>query len=124
MISPEELRYYSMPKLQKLFRKNMGEWELGDHYYDPIKKTVNVVTFHDKLTIYRDMDIFLPLPIDPENPERGLLGMLNNFWDLYTLPELEINKWKVVIKSGMTFNADTSTLALLKALAAQEGVEI
>ena len=101
----------------------MGEWELGDHYYDPIKKTVNVVTFHDKLTIYRDMDIFLPLPIDPENPEKGLWGMVDSY-------KKELHTWRsgkraileLIDKKGVRkiIETDTPTLALLKALAAQE----
>lgn len=133
MISPEELKYYSMLKLQKLFREKMGEWKVGDYGHDLIGGTRCLcsdkfpLTFIFPTTCGRLADISqilrLPLPVDPENQERGLWGMLRNFRDLYTMPEFEI-KWKVVIKSGMTFNADTPTLALLKALAAQEGVEI
>lgn len=106
-MNSEELKYYSM--LQELFREKMGPQQNGDKI------------------LFLGSNIRRPLPIDPENPERGLWGMLDHY-------KKELHTWRsgkraiveLVDKEGVRvlFEADTPTLALLKALAHQEGVEI
>jgi len=60
---------------------------------------------------------------DESRPERGLLGMINGTWLIQKWDEsdYEVTVWD---KKGMeSFVGTTPTLALLKALAAQEGLE-
>jgi hypothetical protein len=66
----------------------------------------------------------LPLPIDPENPERGLFGMLEKeeFRGLYPSTCEHQAEWTCrVYKEGTSifYDSATPTLALLKALAEQ-----
>ena len=67
--------------------------------------------------------IRLPLPIDPVNPKRGLLGMLKGFKTLAN----PLGKWVIAGDLGNPENfyadeSDTPTEALLRALIAQEGL--
>lgn len=89
----------------------------------------------DNLTIIR-----LSLPIDPENPERGLVGMFKPNTFIYLGPvfclsadngnvddsiSTHTGEWACKVKGlDYPFLASTPTLALLKALAAQEGIEV
>jgi hypothetical protein len=128
-MTQEELEYYSLPKLQKLFREKMGEWRANDKgkflNNDPeiiTKYLLLDLTNPETLEDWKNNWIRLPLPIDPENPERGLWGMVD--WRL----------WNPYISGGMETMGlmnlcphepiSTPTLALLKALAHQEGIEI
>lgn len=63
--------------------------------------------------------IRLPLPIDSENPERSLLGMITHVYGLHFNGE-----YFVVTAYSGEFDADTPPLALLKALAWQERVVV
>jgi hypothetical protein len=60
----------------------------------------------------------IPLPIDDRKPERGLLGMLENFRDLI----FAIDTWYCRCGRAVASVGDTPTEAILKALVAQEGL--
>jgi hypothetical protein len=124
----EELELYK--ELQPLFKERMGEWQAGDRYATP-KGEILLCTLaplgfvaDEEGHLYKENTcIRLPLPIDPVNPERGLLGMLEgDYYDLHY--NVYASKWVVRpdLVDGNTFEANTPTLALLKALKAQEGV--
>ncbi|MFA6397130.1 MAG: hypothetical protein WCW84_14285 [Sulfurimonas sp.] len=111
-MTEEELKYYSLPKLQELFHKKMWSRMRGDKW--KFASTEDIYFFNDG--IIPDQTILLPLPIDPDNPERGLMGMLK-------FPAIFLLGCAGTIKSLDEF-INTPTLALLKALAHQEGVEV
>jgi hypothetical protein len=130
-MNSEELKYHTA--LQPFFREKMGAWRVGDWLQD--EELTGVV-----MAISDDTDLFvyfsdkcqrklphglcfpLPLPIDRRNPERGLWGMVD--WRKVVL--ISNNSGLVTIRNSRTGKdiVDTPELALLKALAAQEGVEI
>ncbi len=138
MISQEELDLYD--RLTDLFDDKMKHIIPGDFFYIKATQKVNVVlrydSFWDTIEIetgtvhsgiggycYNKNVIRLPLPIDPRNPERGLWGMVD--WEKWGrningegiyLYDREIGEVHI------DFTWNNPTLALLKALAAQEGV--
>jgi len=85
MLTPENLDM--IKRLQPLFNEKMGEWQIGDEYYNGYKsKFVNEVDLYwfNTLTIYTGefeppIRLRIPKPIDWLNPERGLWGMVD--WD-------------------------------------------
>jgi len=100
MLTDEELKYYIL--LQKLFRErgcNNGNTEFQ----------------WDK----EGNEILCPLPIDRDNPERGLLGMLKGVFQLSNIKSRQ--SWQVRMNTygKESYEGRTPTLALLKALAAQ-----
>lgn len=117
----EELKYYKA--LQLVFKEKMGEWELGDRgwfYGEVIYVTGDTITNPDLFRFDGNIieePIRLPLPIDPENPERGLNGMLES-------GILYVGRVRSMIEiEGINyFHSPTPTLTLLKALAHQEGI--
>jgi hypothetical protein len=104
----------------------MGPWQEGDPYNDPKNKEQGwaeefcVPNFN-----YGDVShcLRLPLPIDPRNPERGLEGMLRGALDLHRM--FAFRSWRIIVTTEdmqiCSFNGDTPTLALLRALKAQIG---
>jgi len=132
----ERIKY--MKALQAFFAKKMGPWQVGDWFVygdqlyliiESYKGHYQTVTEDGKKmgfdTPSIDNGLRLPLPIDPRNPERGLWGMVDwNEW------HLEPQDQDSVILYGINKNCDaaeflgTPELALLKALAAQEKVEV
>ena len=64
----------------------------------------------------------LPLPIDPVNPERGLLGMIDEFDVMYKFKDSMWHLETSFHKAGTGVEANNPTTALLKALCEQEGV--
>ncbi len=121
MISQEELDLYK--RLQPVFYKKMGPWQVGDNYYDPITQLSGYVSIeyinyvnHPRFGNF----IRLPLPIDPRNPERGLWGVINGKCGI----SLHLYKGNHYVNNGtgQDYIGKTPTLALLRALAAQEGV--
>lgn len=66
--------------------------------------------------------IRLPLPIDPRNSKRGLVGMLKGISCLQAPEDKYDPRWAIVWLDGTkdVVFGDTPTLALLKALAEQE----
>lgn len=135
-IDPETLKYYIA--LQPKFREVMGESFLcGDRW---VALTSRGEVFYrmlgagTSLPHYDTKDghkiVRLPLPIDPVNPKRGLQGMCIG---LVTLGKASFKyNWFVqtreevdgVYKGFYSFRGDTPELALLKALAHQEGLEV
>jgi hypothetical protein len=121
-MNPEELRIMSLPKMQERFREAMGEWQDGDRGIT----THGMIFYFDNRSEQEEWDTKmgrLPLPIDPRNPERGLWGMVDwvrwNVSQTATGGKLTLHYHDAI----QSFYAeDTPTLALLKALAHQEGV--
>jgi hypothetical protein len=130
-MTTEELKYYTA--LQPFFSRKTkallpGDWmkygttppEIIDEdfirdWYDP-----------ETLQIWKDRWIVLPLPIDPRNPERGLWGMID--WARF---DVHCGAGKMYLFEDDRFKRElfntgwsTPTLALLKALAMQEGIGI
>lgn len=124
-MTKEELDLYI--ELAPILNEYRGEWQHGDHLYS--KGLQHDFYCQDCLDykifprgIYDDC-IWLPLPIDPVHPERGLVGMIGKefsnlaiddgqwYCGIWTKKEAYINQ----------FYGPTPTLALLKALKAQQG---
>jgi len=126
-----------------VYEKAMGEWQRGDEFVTPLNDHYfysfsidlegNVVEHYcdnhkGRRVVFDDLTgaLRIPLPIDPRNPERGLVGMLEGEWSLQTpsAPKFD-DKWAVVHRDyEEIYFADTPVLALLKALAAQSGVMV
>jgi hypothetical protein len=129
----EELQYHRA--LQDVYKKAMGPWQVGDWVaYQGIVGCVTspaMVRFEDCAVLIHYPNnsaevLRIPLPINPRNPERGLVGMLEGEWSLQTpsAPKFD-DKWAVVHRDyEEIYFADTPVLALLKALAAQSGVTV
>jgi hypothetical protein len=121
MMGKEELDLYT--RLQPTFVKAMGEEQIGDWvYHEGYGHSMCITQLPRAESNYNLLR--LPLPIDPINPERGMSGMIKGFrilgrhgifgtWDC---------ERKVKDSIYWSEDSDTPTLALLKALAAQEGV--
>lgn len=133
MISQEELDLFT--ELQPFFRERMGGWQVGDMYFCPrhaqsgsgLKRIESVelvewesgakITQVDAAPCCPDIAIWLSLPIDPVNPERGLWGMLkgNKFFG-----QKGDTSWVVFSDTIQRWcNGNTPTLALLRAIKAQ-----
>jgi len=141
---PEQLGMST--RLQPLFKEKMGELQEGDyviyasffncikiygvvlkndgkdttiHYFDKdyeIKKQSNKDLFHHLIRI--------PKPIDWQNPERGLWGMVD--WEKWNIENTRSDDGSVLVFQKMSIGGkqvitDPFT-ALLKALCEQEGV--
>jgi hypothetical protein len=121
----ETLKYYIA--LQPKFREVMGEWQSGDAYYNQLDRDFGCVedAVCDDFNANKFYVFRLPLPIDPRNPERGLWGMLDKQYAyilaVFTQAKLSIFDGSKVLRA---FETNTTELALLKALAHQEGVEV
>jgi hypothetical protein len=141
MISPEELNLYR--RLKKKINEKMGPIISGDRYAievlprdwrEEIEGTEddNWKCKSIKLREVQGYNIIrLPLPIDPRNPERGLWGMIgDNIIELVSQRHFgdEISGYTLRYFSKddpykiQSQHESTPTLALLKALAEQEGV--
>ena len=129
-MNEEALKYYIA--LQLKFREVMGEWPIKG---DPYLTELSLVDFFDAyFDIGEDGEpcervanaIRLPLPIDPRNPERGLWGMIDwgNFDGIVNRDgsKLIIRVWNGI--GWITKFMDRPEIALLKALAWQEGIEV
>jgi hypothetical protein len=125
-----EIEYYIA--LQPLFREKMGAWRVGDWLQDEeLTGVVMAISDDTDLFVYfsdkcqrklpHGLCHFLPLPIDPRNPERGLWGMVN--WGRWTCSVSVSGSLLMECGYSISFE-DTFNLALLKTLAVQEGIEI
>lgn len=136
MISDEELKLYLDPEMQKFFRGKMGLWQVGDPCLcendlfiitdeDPLWHTICIIRviadeeLPNEIWIKEDIPSRLPLPIDPNNPERGLWGMID--WIQFdSIDVLENGNLSLVLPHGKVYEG-APTLALLRALRAQIG---
>ena len=134
-MNDEELRHYKA--LQPVFREKMGEWQAGDWGYHVVINGIFWVAYpegellmvywkgHESpKDVFRSNAIYLPLPIDPVNPERGCWGMID--WQIFWCEPTRDGKlrmFKRVNTTGIADWIDSPALALLRALAHQyEGV--
>jgi len=116
-------------RLQKVFREKMGPEQIGDRIFDTRDNMVgfiasidgnrlDYITGNAYWTMKWEVDR-LPLPIDPVNPERGLLGMLNGIPHLWKATD----KWCLrLVAKNQYLECKSPTEALLRALCTQEGV--
>ena len=106
-----ELKYYSHPDMQAKFR------EAGCATHRGTETIWNLLT-HSWL--------LFPIPIDRDNPERGLIGMLyNNDTDVNLRSVGKV--WICTTNSLQQYSeteGSTPALALLKALAHQWGIKV
>lgn len=118
-MNDETLKYYIA--LQPLFREKMGDWHCGDAYVDEKFPTViqYITPHHLQQELSMGSNIRIPKTIDDSNSKRGLTGMLIGYFDLSS-------GWfcRTLTDKVTVYRADTPTLVILKALAAQEGVQI
>lgn len=143
-MNAELLKYFTA--LQPLFREKMGPWRVGDKtWYCGVVQVVifndhgwlNLfnVSYEETFEIYtrRNCDNLLRLPadIDYDGPDgkpsgRCLWGMVDwNRFEFYIARSGKMQAWERKSRDplfGDDFNF--STLALLKTLAAQEGVGV
>lgn len=118
----EEIRLCGLPGMQAFFSEKMGESRERDHFHC-LTCGANFTKHQDDCNC-NDYDaerwIICPLAIDSENPERGLWGMID--WDRFFVRIRASGKMNIQCQDFVA--EDYPTLALLKALAAQEGIEV
>jgi hypothetical protein len=126
-MTDEELKYYEV--LQPVLGKHLKTIATGDRYYHIADKRMILV--RDAYNSPYSPDFFklhciaIPLPVDPENPERGLWVMIKGLRSLHSRSgEWEVNIFDEGYVIISTHKGKTPALALLKALAAQEGIAI
>lgn len=131
-MNPELLKLYIA--LQPLFRERMGEWQWWDKWYDPDDTDYGYVMPRQVIEFRKpDSDCHyyhrIPRTIDDSSPEaqkRSLWGMVN--WNEFNFENLLDGSGNVLAFQCKT-NGDfsfkgTPTEVILRALCAQEGVEI
>ena len=131
-IKPEILEMHK--RLQPLYREKMGEIRTYDSIqcekYDWVKVVIDCSYADDRCYEDRicDSRIFIPLLIDPCNPERGLMGMLKSNWTLsgprYNDPVITTYGLCLIDWDGLDvlgyYEGETPEEAILKALCQQE----
>lgn len=147
-MNPEELKYYSHPKMREFFAEKMGEWKVGDrvaHIKKPLYGFIVTPESYrgyvkirfvesESMYVYKDFMaknlLRIPLPIDPVNPERGLMGMIEGFAkdDSLYVSQAYKGLWSCGFVNSEDiyhhWEGTTLSLALLKALAAQINAEV
>jgi len=143
----ETLKYFSCPKMQEKFRKAMGGRKLFDRVYDlnnfAHKYGEGIITSYSSEHYFSvtSLDGFvveyssplreivgpplvcLPLPFDPQNPSRGLWGMVD--WTVFSENKRVLNDGQLHLSFGNSeYIEGPPELALLKALTHQWGIEI
>jgi hypothetical protein len=127
-MTPEQLDMYK--RLQPLYKRVMGEWQIGDKIYFNCCQAVitqlkdeyiyaefendNKFLSRDTIEFANNNFLRIPLTIDSEHPERGLWGMLNDKGKWFLLEHYR--------NSLPYFLENDPTTAILKALCEQEGV--
>ena len=118
-LTPENLDM--IKRLQPLFREKLGDIVDGDELVNPFsdKGRTGFVCGNNQMGL--DDCLRIPKPIDWQNPERGLDGMLK--WP-YQLQRLKNGTCKLYTKtySDGAIEAPDPFTALLKALCEQEEV--
>jgi hypothetical protein len=119
-MNAEFIRLCSIPEVQKKIREGMGKLHWADWVWCNKCQEEEVLVVHED-QCYEEIDnlIRLPLPIDPRNPERGLWGMVTGNKSMTTDPDNNVDFYSSSI--GDWSHGATPTIALLKALAVQEG---
>lgn len=118
----KEIEIMSLPGMQEKFRERMGDSKERDHFH--CMTCGSNFTKHQDDCNCNDYEserwIICPLPIDPDNPERGLWGMVD--WGIWKCEVTVAGRLKM--SCGYTLHIeDYPTLALLLALAHQWGIE-
>jgi len=133
-LTPEQLDM--IKRLQPFFKERMGEWREGDEYcfwnkfqnkylYRRVPPNIRQHNMSD--AEFSTQVLRIPKPIDWQNPERGLWGMIDSKKDMSEQKFVRNENNKVhllVFKNGTAlefFTPDPFT-ALLKALCEQEEV--
>ena len=118
-------------RLQPFFKEKMGEWQEDDfgqyEDYEPetLGKMYQEEMLHpDTTQEWKDRWLRIPKPIDWQDKERGLWGMID--WSKYygsVMPSGELWVWRIPYYEFHTpeFTDDPFT-SLLKILCEQEGV--
>jgi hypothetical protein len=137
-MTDETLKYYIA--LQDKFQVAMGPPRIGDRIYDSSYEKIGFISDiflpADRLDYIADNGnaywvshedfAYLPIPIDPRNPERGLWGMVDwsRFWcEVYSDGHLLIRRRPRNEYDISDFRVKGEpTEALLRALCEQEGV--
>lgn len=130
-MTPEQLDMHK--RLQPLYGRVMGEWQLGDWGY--LGETLICATGNLEEKFNHNLDglplnelgkasiLIIPLTIDSEHPERGLWGMLDDVVSLKKHSHTITGVIEYWLSTKITqFYADDPTTAILKALCEQEGV--
>ena len=123
-MNAEELKY--LKALQPGIREAMGNrWNIGDKGYCAEHDSYYYYGDHLEEMCCDEEGIRVPLAIDPENPGRGLWGMVKNKWGKSLHETMDKYPQRFSFSNGdVGSKADTLYLALLKALAAQWGVGV
>lgn len=127
----EEIRLCGLPGMQAFFSEKMGESRERDHFHC-LTCGANFTKHQDDCNC-NDYDserwIICPLAIDSDNPERGLWGMID--WNKYSYSPNDDGTVDINERYEGDFDSEkwhcynsTPTLALLRALAHQWGIEI
>jgi 3-methyladenine DNA glycosylase/8-oxoguanine DNA glycosylase len=117
-----------LTKLQGFFKERMGNERNGDMFwskqYNCISYVVEGSFSVDSDVSMDEEDIIVPLAINPINPERGLVEMLDRY---HSLDYYFNNCWKLSCetKNGKPINVEAPDpyTALLKALCEQENIK-
>jgi len=124
-MTPEQLDMHK--RLQPLYKRVMGEWQLGDWGY--LGETLICATGNLEEKFNHNLDglplnelgkasiLLIPLTIDSEHPERGLWGMLKG-----TKVLEENTNYCILWIDEEAYEASDPTTAMLIALIQQEGV--
>ena len=117
-----------LEKLQPLFYRVQDDLKGDDRFYCYACETYFLQKDGDCHCNSYEEERWIRIPDlysrDESRSERGLLGMINGTWLIQKWDEsdYEVTVWD---KKGMeSFVGTTPTLALLKALAVQEGLEV
>ena len=130
-LTPEQLDM--IKRLQPFFKERMGEWREGDEYcfwnkfqnkylYRRVPPNIRQHNMSD--AEFSTQVLRIPKPIDWQNLERGLWGMMD--WKAYTF-DIKHDGTVFLNKRSLTLQIDCISIgdiftALLKALCHQEGV--
>lgn len=114
-------------RLQPFFREKMGRIIHGDFYYNELFKEITpVAVIHEASNGWNDSRLICPKPIDWQNPERGLWGMIHEQKKFVSLLKSEkgcaCQVYKLDSPTLYSYEAPDPFTALLKALCEQEGV--
>jgi hypothetical protein len=130
-MNKQELDLYLDPVLQAHFETVKEEWQVGDTYQIGRMQMVIGEQFEaDSMNEHRTKWYWLPKPIDTENPERGLWGMITGRFSLTNSPVIIGSKvginYTVTINLYTTeqkifYSTEAPTVALLMALREQIG---